>query len=183
MPSVFSYTTGSDKCLVESECLSFQQHVQAVTSVWKRHKHADNKTANIILTTEDERVMNDMKQYTSNSTSFRFITNKRDVMQGTGVARDFDNNNKNVTADDVMLSSVAALQLQLLGKYAVGNCCSNFHNLLFDFVREGCGAARDAVAVCLQELEDPEFRVCCSWDKSEECTAKRLATEQNKTVL
>jgi len=148
--------------------------------VWNKHARGD-AVANIILTTEDQHIMDDMKRFHNNTTKlpFRFITNKKDVMQGTGLANDFEKSG-NITADQVMLSSVAALKLQLSAKYSVGNCCSNFHNLLFDFMRDECGAARETVAMCLQEMEQAEFRVCCSWDKSDECTAKRQAA--NTTV-
>ena len=172
--------------MLESECLSFEQHMKVMTSIWKKNQAiaaVSNNVVNVILTTEDERVMEDMRRFNATSTlvSYRFITNKHDVLQGTGVANEFHGANDNITADQVMLSSVAALKLQLNAKYAVGNCCSNFHNLLFDFLRDECGAVQGAIATCLQEMDDPEFRVCCAWDKSEECTAKRQAAENNKT--
>lgn len=168
---------GSDKCTIESECLTFEQHMNAAASVWKKHhgNTSDKSAINVIVTTEDEGVINDMKNFSSsNQALFHFITNKQDALQGTGVAKDY--NGKNTTADAVMLSSVAALKLQLATKFSIGNCCSNFHNLLFDFVRDGCGSARNAVGICLQEMPEPEFRVCCSWDKSDECTARRTNT-------
>ena len=152
--------------------------MNVITSVWKKHRSDNNAVANIILTTEDEKVMRDMKTFdpTSIPFSYRFITNDRDVLQGTGFANDFEKI-RNITADQVMLSSLAALKLQLGAKYSVGNCCSNFHNLLFDFLRDGCGAAQDTVAMCLQEMEQAEYRVCCAWDKSDECEAKREAAQ------
>jgi hypothetical protein len=171
---------GSDKCLVESECLSFEQYMNVIVSVWKKHHSDSNAVANIILTTEDEHVMREMKKFDPTSIPFshRFVTNEKDVLQGTGVANDFEKSG-NVTADQVMLSSLTALKLQLSSKYSVGNCCSNFHNLLFDFLRDGCGPAQDIIAMCLQELEQAEYRVCCAWDKSDECEAKREASAEN----
>lgn len=172
--------SGSDKCLVESECLSFEQYMNVIVSVWKKHHSDSNAVANIILTTEDEHVMREMKKFDPTSIPFshRFVTNEKDVLQGTGVANDFEKSG-NVTADQVMLSSLTALKLQLSSKYSVGNCCSNFHNLLFDFLRDGCGPAQDIIAMCLQELEQAEYRVCCAWDKSDECEAKREASAEN----
>lgn len=168
--------------------------MNATASLWNQHRlnKNDDAVANIILTTEDESVMNDMHKFESTTRSsfdyfsHRFITNKKDVLQGTGLANDFEKSSRNITADQVMLSSVAALKLQLSAKYTIGNCCSNFHNLLFDFVRDCCGAAPDSTATCLQEMDEPEFRVCCSWDKSDECVAKRQggsSGETNKTAV
>lgn len=64
-----------------------------------------------------------------------------------------------------MLSSMASLRAQLLPRISIGNCCSNFHALLNDFLFEGCGAASDNTFLCLQEYKDPELRVCCGWHK------------------
>jgi len=60
----------------------------------------------------------------------------------------------------------------------MGNCCSNFHAMLSDFLSEGCGAASDNTFMCLQEFDDPMVRVCCGWHK--DCVAKRSAY---RTVL
>jgi hypothetical protein len=166
----------------ESECLDFEQHMKVMIRIWRTNQSAMHGTANIILTTESQSVMDDMNKFQEHLKdtvpfSYRFITNEQDVMQGTGLPNNFESGN--VTADNVMLSSVAALKLQLMARYTVGNCCSNFHNLLFDFLRDGCGASQETVATtCLQEMEEPEFRVCCSWDKSEECVAKRQEADK-----
>ena len=66
-------------------------------------------------------------------------------------------------ADEVMVSALSSFKAQLLPRVSIGNCCSNFHVLLNDFLSEGCGAARDNTFVCLQEYDDPLLRVCCGW--------------------
>jgi hypothetical protein len=72
-----------------------------------------------------------------------------------------------------MLSAVSSLMLQLYPRISIGNCCSNFHTLLNDFLSDGCGAASDNTFVCLQEYKDPRLRVCCGWFK--DCKAGRQA--------
>ena len=97
--------------------------------------------------------------------------------RGMGMAADPDAN---------MLSSMSSLKAQLLPRLSIGNCCSNFHTLLSDFLVEGCGAASDNAFTCLQEYDgDPLLRVCCSWHK--ECRtnkkAKHAAWLVNSTTL
>jgi hypothetical protein len=70
-----------------------------------------------------------------------------------------------------MLSAISSLKAQLLPRITIGNCCSNFHTLLNDFLSEGCGAASDNTFLCLQENEDPILRVCCGWHKK--CIAEK----------
>jgi hypothetical protein len=83
----------------------------------------------------------------------------------------------NGTIDDIMLSAISSLKLQLHARHTVGNCCSNFHLLLFDFLEEGCGPAKDQNVECLQDNEAPEYRLCCLWSKTDECLNKKNATK------
>lgn len=139
-----------------------------------------NPLNSIVLTTESKSILSDMHRFEDNQTlratvpfSYRFVTNDHDVMQSTGLPENFMKKTADhIAADDIMLSAVSSLKAQLMAKYTVGNCCSNFHLLLFDFLRDGCGAARDNVGQCLQENDDPEFRVCCMWSKTDECVEK-----------
>ena len=87
-----------------------------------------------------------------------------------------------MTIDNIMLSAISSLKLQLHAHYTIGNCGSNLHLLLFDFLKEGCGATQQQQIVqCLQDDEDPKFRLCCEWSKSEECIAKKNNnTKDNK---
>lgn len=188
----------SDKCLVESECLSFPQYMRLMGQIWNVHKSSieissdahglSNVSTSIVLTTESKSVLEDKKKFETNHTlraqvpfKYNFVTNQHDVMQETGLPNDFlKNAAAEVTADQIMLSAVSSLKAQLMAKFTVGNCCSNFHLLLFDFLQDGCGAAKDNIGQCLQDNEDPEFRLCCQWSKSDECLAKAEAKQKQE---
>jgi hypothetical protein len=188
----------SDKCLMESECLAFPQYMKLMGQIWKTHEHAIKESAknrgttdlttSIILTTESQSVLRDKVNFEKNDTlrasvpfSYKFITNEHDVMQSTGLPSNFMKNTGHViTSDEIMLSAMSSLKAQLMAKFTVGNCCSNFHLLLFDFLQDGCGAAKDNIGQCLQDNDDPEFRVCCMWSKSDECKEKSDAKNKKK---
>ncbi|KAI2488789.1 hypothetical protein MHU86_25843 [Fragilaria crotonensis] len=188
----------SDKCLTESECLSFPQYMKVMGQTWTTHQQAisqsaaasgvTNLTLSIVLTSESQSVLRDMESFESNETirqnvpfMYQFITNDHDVMQSTGLPKDFMKKaTDGSTREDIMLSTISSLRAQLMVKYSVGNCCSNFHLLLFDFLQDGCGAAKDNVAKCLQDNEDPEFRICCMWSKTDECGQKSKALQLQK---
>jgi hypothetical protein len=87
---------------------------------------------------------------------------------GIGMAADPDAN---------MLSSMSSLKAQLLPRLSIGNCCSNFHALLNDFLLEGCGAASENSFLCLNEIPDPLLRICCGWHKR--CKAEKEAYRQS----
>eukprot|EP00521_Asterionellopsis_glacialis_P016012 CAMPEP_0195309498 /NCGR_PEP_ID=MMETSP0707-20130614/38767_1 /TAXON_ID=33640 /ORGANISM="Asterionellopsis glacialis, Strain CCMP134" /LENGTH=273 /DNA_ID=CAMNT_0040373795 /DNA_START=1285 /DNA_END=2106 /DNA_ORIENTATION=- len=171
----------SDKCIKESECLSFDQYMKLMGQIWKKNEGALQGAADIVLTSESEQILAEKEKYETNATlkslvpfDYRFITNDGDVMQGTGNPNNFAANLINETsADDIMLSAITSLKTQLKAGFSVGNCCSNFHNLIFDFLRDGCGAAEENWSQCLQENEDPELRVCCQWTKTDECLKKK----------
>jgi hypothetical protein len=87
-----------------------------------------------------------------------------------------------------MLSSISSLKLQLLPSLSIGNCCSNFHALLNDFLYEGCGAASENHFHCLQENkieDDPRLVVCCGWHG--ECKKKKqeaiLAIQSDRQTI
>ena len=185
----------SDKCDLESECLPFAQYMNMTCHTWFQHREAwreePNKTstgrtqwdgapntAHIIVTSESALVHTAMEQYQQEGHhrrdfpfDARLVSNPYDVHPGTGNP---GRTTMNVTMDEVMLSAVSSLQAQLHARYTFGNCCSNFHLLLLDFLRDGCGAAPTPVAECMQDHIDPAFRLCCHWSKTEECQAKRL---------
>lgn len=147
----------------------------------------------LIMTTEDESMFQQRLLYNaSNGFPLDFIVNEQDVMQGTGSTRSYGTD-----ADNIMISSMIAIQMQLYASHVYGNCCSNFHLVLFDFVREGCGlgsSTRAAAAAtsllpskktsmmttCLQETE--KYHVCCGWTRTEECNLLReeFQMEQKK---
>lgn len=181
----------------ESECLTFEQYMRVLTQIWNRNKDSITQKMkelqvdklNIILTTESEAVIHEKDAFMANETlrnkvpfPFRFITNDYDVQQDNGNPHQnledaFDylglsHTAKPVDADEVMLSMMSSLKAQMMARYSIGNCCSNFHRILFELIDGGCGAAYQSEPECLQTNENPEFRICCVWDNSEECKAK-----------
>ena len=102
------------------------------------------------------------------------IANDKDVAQGTGNPKEYNKMTlRNVSADDIMLSTMTSLNMQLMAAHTVGNCCSNFHKLMIEFLSHGCGAAPRNKFDCLQDNENPEFRLCCQWSRNKECKVRR----------
>merc|ERR1712238_456350 len=89
--------------------------------------------------------------------------------------------NSSSSKEEILLSAITSLKTQLYAKYNTGNCCSNHHLLLFDFL-EGCGGG-DHIATCMQDHEDEKFRICCGWTKTEICLAKRSEREAVQHIL
>ena len=90
-------------------------------------------------------------------------------------------------ADAVMLSAVSSLKAQLMANVVIGNCCSNFHQLLRELIGQGCGGAGiggghvgSTTFYCLQDHPNPDYRLCCSWDKSSRCMEKRQRRQRGK---
>ena len=166
---------GSDKCLKESECLSFVEHMEAGSEVWTRHLNTTSISmprmmdATVVFTTESKAIRQEQREFVSNASAaesfpfqFRFVANKHDVTPDTGYLPNRPNED-GMTADQAMLSSISSFQAQLMARATVGNCCSHYHHLLNDALSEGCGAARDNLYMCLQESDNPMLRVCCAW--------------------
>jgi hypothetical protein len=136
---------------------------------------SEEKNVNIILTSESADVLSSSAQYSKNkSFPFSIIKNDRDTMQGTGFSKRFSSKGgDHVTADGVMLSSIIVLKMQMMAKHTVGNCCSNFHKLMADYVINGCGVVDGGTFECLQENPDLKFRLCCRWSNGGECAQKK----------
>ncbi|CAJ1966890.1 unnamed protein product [Cylindrotheca closterium] len=163
----------SDKCNTESECLKFEQYMTLMDRTWEDRKslflgsptgsngqnvfQLEKPKSTILVTSESPQVHDEqelfLKESVENNRSFPFqlVNNNFDLHQGTGDPASMDSSGKNVSLEDIMLSSISSLQLQLRARYTVGNCCSNFHLLLFDFLEEGCGPVRDHHPECLQD--------------------------------
>lgn len=170
----------SDKCIRESECLSFDQYMQIARNFSLQNKTtsrqiAEEEIRNIILTSESKEMLQARHRYnTDENFLFTLVANDKDVAQGTGNPKEYDKMNaRNITADDIMLSTMTSLNMQLMAAYTVGNCCSNFHKLMLEFLSRGCGAAPRNKFECLQENKNPEFRLCCQWSSNQECKDKR----------
>lgn len=170
---------GSDKCETESDCLSFTQYLRAATQLVQANLK-QSRTTSIIITTESEAVFKEIQDYFSLSANatqlpLRFLLNHRDIRQNSGFAKDFITSPK-ISADQVMHSAISSLALQLTPGLTVGNCCSNFHLMLADFLHSGCGTASSNKFQCLQDNSDPDLRVCCKWDKTPVCLKRRNQT-------
>eukprot|EP00980_Cylindrotheca_fusiformis_P005001 scaffold1062_cov130-Cylindrotheca_fusiformis.AAC.7 len=189
----------SDKCNTESECLKFGQYMTLMEQTWEDRRplflgsehevlvsknSSESKTKpSIIVTSESWAVHQEQQRYLQeglareDSFPFQFLNNKFDLHQSTGNPKKMMRlGMTNGTLDDIMLSSVSSLKLQLYSRHSVGNCCSNFHLLLFDFLEEGCGPAKDQNVECLQDNGNSEYRLCCLWSKTEECLKKKNTT-------
>lgn len=123
----------------------------------------------VILTTESRSILQEYDTSKSSFGDLTFIRNLGDVAQDTGFLQERDLQ-LNITADEAMLSAMSSLRMQLNSRVALGNCCSNFHLLLSDLVAAGCtedaSFGQLATFHCLQDHPNPNYHLCCSWDKS-----------------
>lgn len=158
---------GSDKCNRESDCLEFYEYIELIKEfAVKRSKQINNGTEilqdKVLLTSESSQVLKARFDYPKNDTfPFDFIVNEKDVGQGSGNPRSF--NKANFKADDVMMSSLVTLKMQLFPDSLVVNYCSNFHNLIGAFVSMGCGYTNYIEG--LSQNDNPELRVGCFANK------------------
>jgi hypothetical protein len=154
------------------------------------HSSEGKESAALIVTTESLAMVDEISRFKSNETAqsilpyeFHILTNERDVTPDTGYIPSLllETTNLSFTADEALLSAVSSLQYQLSARVTIGNCCSNFHVLLADLLAAGCGAAANHTFHCLQEHDDPHYRVCCGWFRN--CKEeKRMAIEKMKLV-
>jgi len=158
---------GSDKCRRESECLTFDQYMEVVKEFGARRsaitKDESGSVHNkIILTTESKNILESRHGYTAKNGDFpyEFIVNEEDVGQGSGNPNAFTRGS--YTADDVMISSMVSLKLQLHANSLLLNTCSNFHVLIGAMKDAGCGLA--SYAEVMKDNVNPEFRLKCGWD-------------------
>jgi hypothetical protein len=199
------YLLASDKCDGESECLSFDQHMQVASDMWQKHakKSGIEVDPTVVFTTEATSMVEEQKAFVAQNETqrypfnFNFVTNTKDVTPDSGFMKEIGKTpvrsrcHSHVrvsrysrilfyisavsasSADEIMLSAMSSLKAQLMPRVSIGNCCSNFHVMLNDFLSEGCGAASDNTFLCLQEYEDPALRVCCGWHKV--CKSQKAA--------
>ena len=171
---------GSDKCLRESECISFEEHVQVVDDVWQANKRQSDPDPTIVFTTESKLILAEQVAFVSSferqtqfQNKFHFVANTKDLAPDTGRPK---KESPLGDADEIMLSAISSLMFQLKPRYSIGNCCSNFHNLLADYLYSGCGSASSRTFVCLQDNPNPLLRVCCQYDRKCQ-TEKKAALE------
>ena len=117
----------------------------------------------IIVTSETKEMITSRLRYMPKNSSFPFdfLVNERDAGQGTGDPKKFSSGE--FTPDDVMISSLISLQMQLYSESLVINSCSNWHKVIAALFRNGCGLARDFYVERLQTNDNPEFRVRCNF--------------------
>ena len=183
---------GSDKCISESMCLSFDRYMELATDVaYPGLLSSDNTSSSsfpttadirpkLIMTTEDPQIFNDSLVYQhNNSFPFQFLVNGNDNMQGSGFPRGFSSGEKEKT----IVSSLVALKFHFNAGRVYLNCCSNFHLVLNYLLQGQCGARRHGhdfvfgnnddselapppVAQCLGNDNIPRrYRICCRWSK------------------
>lgn len=159
------------------ECMSFEDHLNASQESWRTLNLFPNEQQPfIVLTTESKRIKDEVQLLTrTNATKFSpvLVMNHFDITQDTGYFEPSLNDSTDNQADGAILSAMSSLKLQLFPRLTLGNCCSSFHLMLKDILSEGCGAHQDHFFQCLQTHENPQFHICCSWDKSPDCVARR----------
>lgn len=119
----------------------------------------------IIVTTESRGILDQAIAATNNTAfPFKVIVNDQDVAQNTGNVKAIKNNN---AGDDVIYSTFTSIQMQLMTGDTILNCCSNFHKLIMIFLGNGYGAGTINSVECLQDNENPAYRVCCQWTNTQ----------------
>jgi len=121
-----------------------------------------DRTPFLLFTTESLSILEEHHHFVANrslqmSFPYHFVTNTHDVIPNSGRVKKKDR----FTPDEAMVSAMSSLQLQLMSRVTIGNCCSNFHQMINNFLAEGCGAASRNAFQCLQEAEDVELRIRC----------------------
>jgi len=172
----------SDKCFAESDCLSFAQYMDLVAAFMEREKEEGNEIKNIILTSESKAMIDARLEYDGKIGGATFFINSDDSMQGSGRPRHYKNEvlvQEGISPNQIMASTLTALNLQLYSKITIANCCSNFHKFMMQ-VRQyaGCGSElpfSPSDWICLNDLSGPleRYKICCFGSKkNNECENK-----------
>jgi len=135
----------------------------------KQRSNQDNSTMfpqlyeTVILTSESKEILRSRLSYTPKNESFPFdfIVNEQDVGQGTGRPTSFMKGNNKFLGDDVMVSSLVSLKMQLYAESLVMNTCSNFHFLIGTMTYLGCGLNQYSEG--LKDNDNPKFRLKCGF--------------------
>jgi hypothetical protein len=166
--------------------------MRGTTQLWQEHQNRtgiDRPNPAVVFTSEAKGMVREQREFATNATlqqdfplRFQFLTNNFDVTPDTGFVKEIKRT-MTYTADESMLSAVTSLKFQLLPRVSLGNCCSNFHVLLNDFLVEGLGAASENSFQCLQEFKDPRLKICCGWHhECKKVRAAALAVLANETA-
>jgi len=151
-----------DKCKREQKCYGFEKYMQVAEEMGaKRYRQTLNTYDTIVLTSETREMIEARANYTRNETwRLRFVVNANDTFQGHGHPELYQT--ENFTADDVMISTLMALQMQLLPGTLVLNTCSNFHKMIDSFYSSGCANVSRPYAEWLQKNDNPLLRMQCN---------------------
>jgi len=163
---------------------AWQQHqikIKNTTTALNSNLVSNPNNTTVVFTTESKDMVRQQQEFASNATlqapflplQFDFISNTKDMNPDSGKLRETVHKTEEFDEDDAMLASLASLKFQMLSSLTIGNCCSNFHRLLQDLLKEGCGAAHDNTFMCMQKHPDPVLKVCCGWDHA--CKAEKKA--------
>lgn len=130
----------SDKCQKEANCITFGDYMAQVHSEFPLY---DMKR--IVLTTEDETIIKASESYAEeHDEDFTFTTNAHDVAQGSGAYSDLPQNKRDYSKEDILASTMASWAFQLEPGHSFLNFCSNWHVVMFDSIRFGCGRSNSA---------------------------------------
>lgn len=192
---------GSDKCTQESECLQPQTYMNLLGTIWSEQGYTntlgkknreEGVTANILVTSEKLDLVERIFDISVNETYLqklpfkpRLITNSNDIHQGTGNA-DRPRLQKGAEADDIITSILSSFKLQMNAAHTIGNCCSNFHQIIFHLLRGGCGIEPENRGTCLQHRNESIYQLCCDRKSKPACPRQRLerlAVEFNKSSI
>lgn len=157
-------TKAGDKCWREQHCYGFEKYMQVAEEMGvKRRNQTSNIYDTIVLTSDSRHMIESRFNYTKTYTNatnpdfpFRFVVNEKDTMQGHGKPQRYF-----TEADNIMVSTVAAMKMQLLAETTVMNSCSNFHKVAAGFHISGCGMAKEPYLEWLISLDNPKLRMKC----------------------
>jgi len=181
---------GSDKCRQESECLQFPTYMRLLKSKWYEEGFAEkygqgngNVTIDVLITSEMKDIMDQAHAFSNNAKYMskfpftpRWITNTNDIRQGSGYGNFFVENEK----DDITTSILSSFKLQMNARSTIGNCCSNFHQIIMQLLQGGCGVENDNKGQCLQSRNESMYQLCCSRRTNPRCVRDRLTGIRNQ---
>eukprot|EP00588_Corethron_pennatum_P014744 CAMPEP_0194275556 /NCGR_PEP_ID=MMETSP0169-20130528/8357_1 /TAXON_ID=218684 /ORGANISM="Corethron pennatum, Strain L29A3" /LENGTH=537 /DNA_ID=CAMNT_0039019041 /DNA_START=270 /DNA_END=1883 /DNA_ORIENTATION=+ len=165
----------SDKCFEESKCMPFDDYMQMISAFGSKRtlESSTNSKSNgsigqyntIVLTSESKQILDAHLNYTNKQDFlFQFVINNEDIGQGSGYAPAFHGIKENGDtwgADDVMLSSLTSLKLQLLPESVIINGCSSFHRIIEVFRNSGCAKPKEWYTTTLNQNDNPRYRMSC----------------------
>jgi hypothetical protein len=177
---------GSDKCNKESTCLAFETFMDLATDTYHETSSSssyDGKFSTLlppshrpklVLTTEDPAIFQQANTLRLNASfPYDIIINDNDNLQGSGAPKFFRHGQFPNVAKDTIISSLVSLQMQLTPGTVYGNCCSNWHKVIWKFILAGCSAHSDTLFKCLNEgpppMNNSKYRLCCEWKRDGEC--------------